>query len=459
MGGLPAGMRTELKIRPAKFTRFVPQLASCLRHRGKAGRESGASAVRAAALVFVILSGAFLFHILRSPANFVSGRENASTVKVRRASFDRVLRLTGTTEALRSMPIVAPRLAGAQLGSMVITALAPAGAHVKRGDLLVEFDRQQQYKDFLVKQAAYRAIENQVAQKVAAEQAARAKDDSALKQAEDALATARLEVKKNEIDSRIDAEINNEKLQEAEATLSQLRHTYQLKRQATAADIRSLRIQQARARQTMLFAQANARKMVIHSPMAGVVVLNDTWLNGRMGKAQEGTQVRPGVPFMRVVDPSQMDVRAQINQEDLPFLRVGQHAVVRLDAYPGLSFPGTLEQLAPLAHNGQFSSRVRTFTGIFSIQGSSPKLMPDLTAAVDVQLDSEKNALVVPVQSVAMGKSGPYVWLRSGRGFVKRAVRTGSENDLDVVIKSGLAAGDTIREYAGATDEGGNAQP
>jgi HlyD family secretion protein len=452
-------MKTEHKISPANFTRIVPQFPSCLCHRGKACRESGASAVRAAALVFVVLSAAFLFYILRFPTQFVAGEENVSTVTVRRANFDRVLRLTGTTQALRSQPIVAPKLAGAQLGSMVITALAPAGAHVKRGDVLVEFDRQQQYKDFLDKQAAYLSLVDQVAQKVAADEAARAKDDSDLKQAEDALATARLEVKKNEIVSRIDAEINNEKLQEAEATLGQLRQTYQLKRQAAAADIRSLRIQAARARQTMLYAQSNSRKMVVHSPMDGIVVLNDIWLNSRMGKAQEGTQVRPGVPFMRVVDPSQMDVRARVNQEDLPFMRVGQHAVVRLDAYPGLSFPGTLEQLAPLAHNGQFSDFVRTFTGIFSIQGTSPKLMPDLTAAVDVQLDSEKNALVVPVQSVATGKSGPYVLLRSGSGFVKRAVRTGPENDLDVVIESGLAPGDTIRENAGATDAGGKARP
>lgn len=448
-------MKSERKIRPAKFLRFGSY--SC--HSGKAKGESGASAVRAAALVFVILSAAFLFYILRTPAHSVSGKENVSTVKVRRANFVRVLRLTGTTQALHSVPIVAPKLAGAQLNSMVITALAPAGAHVKRGDVLVEFDRQQQYKDFLDKQAAYQALENQVAQKIAAEQAARAKDDSDLKQAEDALATSRLEVKKNEIVSRIDAEINNEKLEEAEATLSQLRRTYQLKRQAAAADIRSLRIQQARARQTMLYAQANARRMVVHSPMDGVVVLNDVWLNGRLGKAQQGTQVRPGVPFMRVVDPSRMDVRARINQQDLPYLSVGQHAVVRLDAYPGLSFSGTLEQIAPLGHPGQFSQSVRTFAGIFSIQGSNPKLMPDLTAAVDVQLDSVKNALVVPIESVATGKSGPYVWMRSGSRFVERAVRIGPENDLRVVIESGLAPGDTIREFAGATGGGESSQP
>jgi HlyD family secretion protein len=410
--------------------------------------ESGMSAARAVGLLFVVLAGVLVFLYLRSPLRTVSGDPAVPVLKVRRANFQRTLRLSGTTEALQSRAILAPRLAGAQLGSMVITALVPAGTQVKKGQLLVAFDRQQQYKDFLDKQAKYRDLTQQVAEKQAAEDSARADDQTALKQAEDALATARLEVKKNEIVSRIQAEINDETLQEAEATLKQLRHTYTLKRQAAAAGIRILQIQRQRARQTMLYAQSNERKMVIRSPMNGIVVFNDIWLNGRMGQVQEGTQVRPGVPFMRVVDPSQMDVSVTINEADLPFLRAGQHATVRLDAYPDLSFRGTLERLAPLGHAGQFSSAVKTFSGVFSIQGTNAKLMPDLSAAVDVQLASDPKALVVPIQSVAQGKDGSYVWLRSGSGFEKHPVTTGPANDLDIVIRSGLAAGQTIREYA-----------
>ena len=56
---------------------------------------------------------------------------------------------------------------------MVVTKLVPAGAHVHKGGLLVEFDRQAQFKDFLDKQAAYRSLVDQVAEKKAAEEAAR----------------------------------------------------------------------------------------------------------------------------------------------------------------------------------------------------------------------------------------------------------------------------------------------
>lgn len=164
-----------------------------------------------------------------------------------------------------------------------------------------------------------------------------------------------------------------------------------------------------------------------------------------MGEVQEGDEVRPGVPFMKVIDPAQMDVRVAVNQEDMPELRIGQPATVHLDAYPGLSFPGVLDELAPLGHSGQFTDKVRTFVAIFSIRGNNPKLMPDLSASADVELSKLQNVLVVPAQSVINDKGQDYVLLKTAIGFDKHQVKIGPTNDLDVVIESGLHAGDVIR--------------
>ena len=103
-----------------------------------------------------------------------------------------------------------------------------------------------------------------------------------------------------------------------------------------------------------------------------------------MGEVQEGDQVRPGVPFMQVVNPATMQVRVMANQQDFPSLQVGQTAKVRLDAYPDLVFAAKLDQLAPIGEGGDFSDKLRSFVVIVSIAGNDPKLMPDLSAAVDV---------------------------------------------------------------------------
>ena len=289
------------------------------------------------------------------------------------------------TAAVEARSVQAPRLAGQQVGTLTITKLIPSGTRVKKGDLLVEFDRQAQLRDAIDKQAQSDDENEKVIEEQAKEAANRAKDETEIKQAEDSLSKAKLEMEKVELLSRIDAEKAQEDLDEAQATLAQLKQTFELKRKAALASIRILEIQRDRTRQTMLHAQANSALMQIHAPIDGIVVFNTIWKQGNMGEVQEGDQVRPGVPFMEVVDPAIMEVRVPVNQEDLLGLRLGQKAEVHLDAYSDLVFEGQLESIDPMGTPGDFSPKLRNFSATFSIKGHDPKLMPDLSAAVDVQ--------------------------------------------------------------------------
>jgi HlyD family secretion protein len=401
--------------------------------------------------VLLLVTIPFLF------LHFRQGRPSAdrtdSLVKVERKNLSQTLRLNGTTQASRSFIVLAPRLEGAQVGSMVVTKLVPAGTHVKSGDLLVEFDPQAQTKDYLDKKSTYDNLVSQVAQKQTDEDIAQSKDDTALKQAEDELKRAQLEIQRNEVVSRIDAEKNQEAVDEGQATLKQLKETYQLKRAAAVAAIKILEIQRDRAKEAMRYALANAAKMTVHSPMAGVVVYNTIWLGGRMGTVQQGDQVRPGVPFLQVVDPSKMEVRVELNQVDLLKVHPGQKAEMHLDAYPGMTLPAVLDELSPLGHTGQFTEMVRSFTARFLVQGNDPRLLPDLSAAMDLDLGTENSVLVVPYQSIGTESGQSFVWLKSSSGFKKRTVKIGRRNDLNAVVVSGLAEGDVIRRDAGEDSE------
>lgn len=280
--------------------------------------------------------------------------------------------------------IVAPMLASESFGTLTVTRLAASGARVRKGDLLAEFDRQAQMRQFIDKQAEYVDFANKTAEAQAKEVADRAKDETEIGKAESEWSKAGLEMQKVELLSKIDAEKAQETLEEAKATLQQLRTTFDLKRQAAQAGIRLLEIQRDRAQQVMEHAQSNAALMEIHSPIEGVVVLNTIWKQGKMGEVHEGDQVRAGVTFMQVVDPSQMQVRASVNQEDFMGLQTGLPASIRLDAYPEMRFSGTLREMAPIARSGDFSPKLRTFSVVFSIDGNDARLMPDLSAAVDV---------------------------------------------------------------------------
>lgn len=356
---------------------------------GEPGKSTPSRKLLALSVVLgVLLAGVAVF-VIRRPGVARSGLTTSATAH----DASRVLRLKGTTEAIQSRAILAPVLSGQQVGTLTITRLLTAGSKVKRGDLLVEFDRQAQMRDFLDKQADYNKLVGQVAEQLAKENAARAKDETELHQAESDLKNADLDMKKVELMSRIDVEKAQQSQEQAKATFQQLKETFDLKRRAARAAIRILEIQRDRTQRIMQNAQTNADLMQIHSPLDGVVVLNTIWKNGTMGEVQEGDQVQPGVPFMRVVDPSVMQVQVLVNQEDILGLRIGQAAKVRLDAYPEMVLPGKLEQIAPIGRDGSFSDKVRTFSTIFSIQGSDARLMPDLSAAVDVVTDASARAV------------------------------------------------------------------
>jgi HlyD family secretion protein len=294
------------------------------------------------------------------------------------------LRLFGTVEPLRSHPVVVPRLTGSTAGSLVIVHLVKPGTRVQRGDLLIEFDREAQIKNAHDREAEYRDFLAQIDKKRGEQLTARAHDEAEVITAANAAKSAELEMAKNEMSPPITAEQNRLSLEEARAKLQQLRRTFDLKRRADAADLRSLEIQRDRAKNAWDHADGNAGKMRVTSPIDGMVVLKTTWKNGTMGEVQEGEEVRAGLPILDVVDSSEMRVRARVNQADVNRLRLGQPARITLDSYPSRTFEGRLDQLSPIGATSTMSNRVRTFLAVFSIAGTDPHLMPDLGAAIDV---------------------------------------------------------------------------
>jgi HlyD family secretion protein len=370
-------------------------------------------------------------------------RNGLRTAVVQRTVFTRSVRLHGVVEAVQFYSLTAPRMSGPGMGSLIITKLAKSGSKVKKGDLLVEFDSQQQIRNALDREAEYKDLLEQIQKKKADQAAAFASDQTELLQAEHAVQAATLELRKNEVVSQIDAEKNKQNLEEAKATYDQLKQTFQLKRRAAAAEMRILEIQRDRARSGMEYSKVNSDRMAVISPIDGVVVLNMVWKGGQMGEVKEGDEVRPGTPFMQVVNPVTMQVRALVNQADIMKLQKGQSARVALDAYPDLSFTGTVDSIAAEG-DSSMSDMVRKFTVLIPISGSDARLMPDLSAAVDVELEKKDSVLTVPRDALIREGDQYAVMLKNGSRSTKQAVKVSEMNDTDAVVESGLSEGAVV---------------
>jgi multidrug resistance efflux pump len=329
----------------------------------------------------------------------------------------------------------------------VITRLVKGGTRVDAGDTLVEFDPQDQVRAAFDRHTEFQDLEQQIRRLEAEQAAARAADETAVKQAENDVARARIEVQKNKVLPAINAEKNNLALEEAEARLTEVRQARALRRRTADADMRILQIRRERSERAMQHADENTHHMVVRAPFEGLAVLQAVFKGSQMTEVQEGDEVRAGMPIVNVVDPSRMQVRARINQADAWAVAVGQQARVSLDAYPGLVFPGRVTQLAPLAITSSVTPPVRSFVAVIAVDGSDPALMPDLSAAVDITVQQLDGSLVVPRDAIGFDNEGVWVQVRRRGSFVRQAVAIGGMSAQRVALTSGVAEGDVVARH------------
>jgi multidrug resistance efflux pump len=127
----------------------------------------------------------------------------------------------------------------------------------------------------------------------------------------------------------------------------------------------------------------NSEKLMVKAPIAGMVALQNVYRNNSMGHAQEGDQIWPGSPLLLLFDPAVMEVEVAVGEPDGAVLVPGAKATVHLDAFPDLVFSAHYSSSSPVA-TSPLGIAVKTFTARFRLDKGDPRLLPDLSAAVDI---------------------------------------------------------------------------
>jgi multidrug resistance efflux pump len=296
----------------------------------------------------------------------------------------RLLRATGTVQALHSATVMVPRVSGQQQGNLTLIMLIPNGTVVKAGDTVAEFDRIAQAKAARDAAAKFDDLTHQGEQKAAEHRSNAAKRASDLAQAEADLGKARLEIRKGPVLSEIDQQKNVEKLKAAEAHVASLKISNGFHEKAEAAELQVLKLQALRQKLTLERVEADANKLVIKAGLDGMVALQNIWKNNSMGHAQEGDQLWPGQPLLRIFDPKVMVLDLTVSEADGAVLHPGSVASVHLDAYPTLVFSARFDSASPVAASA-LGSPLKTFAARFTFQQTDPHLLPDLSAAADIE--------------------------------------------------------------------------
>ena len=294
----------------------------------------------------------------------------------------RTLRVTGTIQAVRSTDLRVPSIQGVG-GNITLTHLIENGARVHSGELIAEFDPTAEIRAAREAHAKFDDLAHQVDQKRAEHVSNIEKRRSDLAAADADLKKAKIEIRKGPILSAIDQEKNKVKLADAEAHVASLQRSGDAHSRAEVAEIRVLELQRDRQKIAVERAERNIDRLVLRAPLNGMVALQNVFRNNSMGHAQEGDQLWPGSPLVRLFDPSLMAVVVSINEADRATLKKGMRAVVHLDAFPSTAFAARFDSASPVATAG-LGTPVKNFSGRFLLEQTDERLLPDLSAAVDI---------------------------------------------------------------------------
>src|SRR6266581_4631586 len=147
----------------------------------------------------------------------------------------------------------------------------------------------------------------------------------------------------------------------------------------------------------------NLDNSILKAPHAGVVTVINGTVGGAPGlpqNASTSSTTTSGNTFIQIVDTSNLQVQASVNETDTANLKIGEPATFTVNAYPNKTFRGTVGAISPL---GQTVSNVVTYPVRIDIDMSSvngTNLIPGMTANVTITVVSRVGVLLIPVNAV-----------------------------------------------------------
>jgi HlyD family secretion protein len=186
--------------------------------------------------------------------------------------------------------------------------------------------------------------------------------------------------------------------------------------------------------------QNQLSKTVIYSPMDGIISARAS----EIGERVVATGSFTGTEMMRVADLTNMEVQVNVNENDVPNVKLGDHAVLSIDAYPDRKFSGFVKEIASSSEgsaasgsgssaqaSGASADQVTNFLVKIRVADRDIQLKPGMSATADIETQTASNVIAVPIQSVTVRAEGGLTTEEVQKNELK-AAQDKSGNDLAV---------------------------
>lgn len=173
------------------------------------------------------------------------------------------------------------------------------------------------------------------------------------------------------------------------------------------------------------------RTLTFRSPVAGIVMEK---------KAVQGMRFGPGDVLYQIADLASVWVVADVYEQDLAQVQVGQKARVTVSAYPGKVFEGAISYVYPT-----LSADTRTVPVRVELANPGGLLKPGLFASMELAAPQKAMAVTVPTSAVIDSGTRQLVLVQRAAGrFEPRTVKLGARTDTYVEVLDGVKDGEQV---------------
>lgn len=326
----------------------------------------------------VVLIGAMIW------ANFAFKKTEGPTVTVeaiKSRNLESVVSASGTIRARRTVNITS------EVSGKVVKLSVEEGDRVKAGQFLLQIDPRAVRSRLQISEATLEQ------QRIALQQARLSLANAKVSQklADDELA------RQQRLDK--DALATKQALEQARDNAALQRGQVQTAEQAVSAAQQRILSQKA----DLESVQHDLSRVTIESPIDGIV----TKRNVEEGEqAVVGFTNNPSVVLLTVADMSIIEAEIEVDETDIPNVKLGQQAKVTIDALPDQTFTAKVTEIGNSPINAaSTTSGVRqatTFKVVVTIDGQIPDVRPGFTCTADITTATRQNAVSVPIQALTV---------------------------------------------------------
>lgn len=369
------------------------------------------------------------------------------TVTVKPGAFQTKLPENGVVQ--RPQVVTVPTLVAGNIGGIFVRA----GDLVQAGQMLATIENPTLQSNAAGSQADYDSAVANIQTARINEQNAKVTYEAQVQTAKSSLDEARriydadVALFANKAIPRNQLDTDKAKLDQAQVQYDQAVRQLQLGA-VTGYGQNSVQYARSEAQKEQILNQSNQQQLGftrIVAPFSGVIQTIATQSGDPLTNLHEGDPVTQGQALFTIAASDAYVVKAQVDEQDIINVRIGQQANITGEDFPGRTLVGHVASISPVAvKSTDPSSTAKQVVTTIRLDRSPTFLRDGMTVDVDILTSNIRNAIVLPSAAIQKDAKGTYVYAVRGGKAVRVAVKTGSSNDLQTIIKSGLARGEVV---------------